>query len=460
MRRRALSKAFAAWEQYLHSTRFPSVAKTEEKEASVAKWEVQRLRQAAKDHRAACSKTLVFDLAHGLHMVQVEVDALYALQLRSCELEQHSTGIRDLDQASDWQSQCLHRELQHQSMCLCSSWLAMCRGYSSLIKRHCLHSRLRSKTRAFYQWQHEGMRKKAHQALLVQYLIRGLRRSVARVWRSWCRFYVFSRNMGVSYRRVQLKSWRVRCLQAFSRWAEFAKLQEKEVSRSWKSDCINVVVDEDGSLIISDNEHSAHQAKASADSRNQAQVEWLLQALQLETCEDPSCDGPSPSPTWFDPSKILKSFQRQRHLSRLQRDDAVIQLSNNEYSPKFVGGHSNVGATRALEASPFGEGSRTSFSRTSLQEWTISEWQQEQESQHVRQQGQGDGNFLPLSPISFVSQVCVCSTRACHQKCARARARERERERKRERKRESAVCVCVVFWPRVLTSSCFSKTKP
>ena len=250
---------------------------------------------------------------------------------------------------------------------------------------------------------------------------------MARALRSWCRFYDSSRSLGVSYRRLQLRSWILRCRQAFSRWAEFAKLQEQEVSRSWNSDCINVVVDESGSLIISDNEHSAHRATAGADSRNQAQVEWLLQALNLETCEDPSFDGPSSSPTWFDPNKILKSFQRERHLSRLQRDEAVIQLSASEDSPKLVGGQSHVRATRALEASPFGEGTRTSFSRTSLQEWTISEWQQEQvseigqvsaqESQNVRQQRphkeQGDENFLPLSPISFVSQVCVCQTRAC-----------------------------------------------
>ncbi len=401
MRRRSLSKAFAVWEQYLHSPRpsektIQAVAKTEEKEASAAKWEVQRLRQVAEDCCAACSKTLASDLAHGLHMAQVEVDALFALQLMGCELE-----------------------LLQQSMYRWSSWLAMCRRYSSLLKRHCLHSRLRSQTGALHQWQHQVMRKQAHQAQLVQYLLRGLRRSVARAWRSWCRFYVSSRNLGVSYRRVQLRGLSLCCLQVFSRWAEFAKLQEQEVSRSWKSDCINVVVDADGSLIISDNEHSTHRAKASADSRNQAQVEWLLQALHLETCEEPSCDGPSPSPAWFDPSKILKSFQSQRHLSRLQRDEAVLQLSTNDDSTKFVGGHSHVGATRALETSPFGEGSRTSFSRTSLQEWTISEWRQQeqvseignvsaQESQHVRQQRpqeQGDGDFLPLSPISCVSQV-------------------------------------------------------
>jgi hypothetical protein len=388
MRRRALSKAFAAWEQYLHSLRFPSVAKTEEKEASAG----------------------IRDLDQAPPMIKEYQSVLESFTFGDAEAQEKDNHYEILvaEFRSDWQSQRLQRELQQQSICLWSSWLAMCRWYSSLLKRHCLHSRLKSKTRAFYQWHHQVMRKQAHQAPLVQFLTRGLRRSVARAWRSWCRFYVFSRNLGVSYRRVQLKSWRVRCLQAFGRWAEFAKLQEQEVSRSWKSDCINVVVDEDGSLIISDKEHSARQAKAGADSPNQAQVEWLLQALHLETCEDPSCDGPSPSPTWFDPSKILKSFQRQRHLSRLQRDEAVIQLSTNEYSPKFVGGHSHVGATRALEASPFGEGSRTSFSRTSLQEWTISGWQEEQESQHVRQQEQGDANFLPLSPISFVSQVCVC----------------------------------------------------
>jgi len=178
---------------------------------------------------------------------------------------------------------------------------------------------------------------------------------------------------------------------SFESWATFVKLQVQDNSKSWKSDCVNVVVDADGSLVISENESSPRQQNSSAITGFKdahVEAEWLLAHSSL--------GGSSPA-SWFNPTSVLKSLQAAQRLSRFERDAAVIQLSNNStlspsaHLPSFETrnltsvGHEPVGTTHALDILPFGQ----SFSRTSLPEWSVEDV--------------GSGALSPISPVSQVS---------------------------------------------------------
>ena len=76
-----------------------------------------------------------------------------------------------------------------------------------------------------HRWRHEVSRKQAHQALLVQYLLRSMRRAVARGWTLWSLYVLSSRHLRVCYRRAVLRVSYGRRALAFDRWKVFAQLQ-------------------------------------------------------------------------------------------------------------------------------------------------------------------------------------------------------------------------------------------
>jgi len=437
MRRRALSRTFALWEQRLFPRSPTEGANPEGEEMEEQRGRAlqdSQLGLTPEEHKsfpvmadpcvyehagtAANIKTLASDIAHCLRMAQVEVDMLCEQQRRICELEQHRpesraerdqpTRILEEDQHvldgvfsetgtekrpatfSSWQSRHSRRQ-QQQALYRWSLWQATCRRHSLLLIRHCQYSRRRATTWAFYRWYHEASRKRSHQALLVQYLLRSMRRSVARAWTFWALYFLSSRRLVVSYRRALLRVSRARRALSFESWATFVKLQVQDNSKSWKSDCVNVVVDADGSLVISENESSPRQQNSSAITGFKdahVEAEWLLAHSSL--------GGSSPA-SWFNPTSVLKSLQAAQRLSRFERDAAVIQLSNNStlspsaHLPSFETrnltsvGHEPVGTTHALDILPFGQ----SFSRTSLPEWSVEDV--------------GSGALSPISPVSQVS---------------------------------------------------------